>query len=315
MHSLSDDADDSAQDRDGPGGNQDVPLLQDSVRDLLKSVPETWAEYDADALTASQSKALFLLVAAGMIERRVRFRTRILNHPVAVEGMLTATGEYGVVEALRDVLPIMWSDWRDALHEWRTGETRRGPTFFTERLKPDEWRLTDQGVLARRDLEEGHASSVFDFVLRRGFFDGRPRIVDGRIAAREPVRGQGQLVSVRKVHADSVSQNTVNVGNWQEGAEAFAAAFRTHVETDGGARQASGFTVASLRQMTGLENTALNKYAKKAGVKTPGRGQKNHKYSSADVRAILEVILENATEKKVLTKCREALRDLTKITE
>lgn len=67
------------------------------------------------------------------------------------------------------------------------------------------------------------------------------------------------------------------------------------------------YTVAALREMTALGNTALNEYAKKAGVTTPGRGQKNFRYGAADVRKILRVIIEGTTEKRVLTRCQAAL--------
>lgn len=70
------------------------------------------------------------------------------------------------------------------------------------------------------------------------------------------------------------------------------------------------YTVAALREMTTLGNTALNEYAKKAGVATPGRGQKNFRYSAVDVRKILRVIIEGTTEKRVLTRCQAALSRL-----
>lgn len=70
------------------------------------------------------------------------------------------------------------------------------------------------------------------------------------------------------------------------------------------------YTVASLREMTTLGNTALNEYAKKAGVTTPGRGQKNFRYNVADVRKILRVIIEGTTETRVLTRCQAALSRL-----
>lgn len=59
-------------------------LIQTAVAALVRRVPERWEEYDADALTATESKTLFLLVAAGMVERRIRSRMHLYNHPVAV---------------------------------------------------------------------------------------------------------------------------------------------------------------------------------------------------------------------------------------
>lgn len=209
-------------------------LLQDAVAALLRRIPERWAKYDADALTTTESQALFLLVAAGMVERRIRLRARLHNHPVAVEATITATGENGFVQAVELVLASMWGEWKDAYNAWRMGETRGAPLSVTEHLKPDEWRLTDQGALARADLDGDSPHVALDFVLRRGFFDGQPRLIlePGRepVSQREPVRGYGQLVTMRKVQADAASAPAVNVGNWKEGADAFAAAFEPVVK-------------------------------------------------------------------------------------
>ncbi len=218
-------------------------LIQTAVAALLRRVPERWEEYHADSLTATESKALFLLVAAGMVERRTRLRIRLNNHPVAVEATVTATGEYGLAEAMEPVLGAMWTDWKDALAAWRSGETCGAPATITEHLKPDEWRLTDQGLLARTDLDNGDAQAALDFVLRRGFFDGNPRLIlepgAPRISQREPVAGSGRLVTMRKVQADGLPPATVNVGNWTEAANAFEAVFQK-IMKNGGPPQANG---------------------------------------------------------------------------
>jgi hypothetical protein len=65
--------------------------------------------------------------------------------------------------------------------------------------------------------------------------------------------------------------------------DSIASALSSSNRTDG----SQVFTVAALREMTGLENTALNRYAKRAHVTTPGRGRKNHVYSATEARAIL----------------------------
>ncbi len=70
------------------------------------------------------------------------------------------------------------------------------------------------------------------------------------------------------------------------------------------------YTVAAVREMTGFGSTTVAKYAKMANVVTPGRGQRNFRYSLKDVRAILEVIIDRTSEKKVSTQCRAALQDL-----
>jgi hypothetical protein len=47
-------------------------LIQTAVAALLRRVPERGENYNADSLIATESKALLLLVAGGMIERRIR---------------------------------------------------------------------------------------------------------------------------------------------------------------------------------------------------------------------------------------------------
>jgi hypothetical protein len=72
---------------------------------------------------------------------------------------------------------------------------------------------------------------VFDFVLMRGFFDGRPRLMpDGRISRREPVRGQGKLEKMTLVNSNAAPAG-VSVANWEDGAKAFAAAFAELVKS------------------------------------------------------------------------------------
>lgn len=202
------------------GADSRSDTLSDVAITLLRRVSERWAEYDADALTATESKALCVLVAAGLVERRGRFRLRMHNNPLAVEATFMATGEYGFVEAMEHLVAGVLEDWKGAFQAWRTGQASGAPAFFCERLKPDEWRLTEEGVAARKDLGASKPHVVLDFVLRRGFFHGR-----------QPVRGAGALVRVQKVQASPMPSADVAIRNWREGAEAFAAAFRADIKT------------------------------------------------------------------------------------
>jgi len=68
-----------------------------------------------------------------------------------------------------------------------------------------------------------------------------------------------------------------------------------------------GYTVAALRDMTGLANTALNKYAKLANVPTPPRGKRNHRYTAGETRAILQAIITRSSEADLVNRCRDAL--------
>jgi hypothetical protein len=202
----------------------DTPEL--AVAELLRRIPETWQTYRPDDLTQTQSQAFSLLIGAGMVEHRGHGRLRMLNHPVMVECTYTATGESGLAEAFEKVCAAMWTDWQEAYNKWKQGDGGDVSPFHVEQLEPFEWRLTDQGILARKDAAGGE-QDVFDFVLKRGFFGGQPRqMPDGRIMLqRNPVHGTGSLIRMERLNVDAAVTGTVNVGNWAEGADAFAKAF------------------------------------------------------------------------------------------
>ena len=198
-------------------------LLKPAIAELVGRIPDTWQAYRPDDLTKIRAQALFLLTAAGMVERRERLRLRMADHPVEVEATLQATGEYGIVEAMEPLAAHLWSDWADAFNAWTEGQTRGTSPLYCERLEPAEWRLTDQGVLARQDLVAGQSGQVTDFVLKLGFFDGRPRLLpDGRTTRRQAVRGAGSLVRMKKLQGQTIVAASAGVG--ELGAEAFVRA-------------------------------------------------------------------------------------------
>jgi hypothetical protein len=159
-----------------------------------------------------------------MVERRERMRLMMLNHPLIVEATITATGEYGAVEALMPLAAQTWKHWQGAFRQWQEGHTRNIPPFHCERLEPAEWRLTDQGIIARKDVKSGNKDIAVDFVLKRGFFDGQPyEMPDGSLSIRRPVRGKGALVRIKKLKGEP--PNALEIANWGEGAEAFTKAF------------------------------------------------------------------------------------------
>jgi hypothetical protein len=199
--------------------------LEQLIGQFLKTIPETWTEYDTVALSEMQERALYMLTAAGMIERRLTFRLLASGHPLAVEATITCTGEGGLIQAVEYLLADMWSDWREAFEKRNAGDLKDAPMFHCQRIDKEQWRLTADGVQARRDLGAGQSSMVFDFVLKRGFFNGQPRLLpNGRISQRLPVGGKGNLERIHRVRPDA-SPAGVNITNWPEGAQAFGAAF------------------------------------------------------------------------------------------
>ena len=89
-------------------------MLIPAIAELLRRIPETWQTYTPDTLTATQSQALYLLVGAGLVERRGRIRLRMMNHPTALEATYTLTGESGGGEAFTRIADAMWNEWQDA---------------------------------------------------------------------------------------------------------------------------------------------------------------------------------------------------------
>ena len=72
------------------------------------------------------------------------------------------------------------------------------------------------------------------------------------------------------------------------------------------------FSVGEVLQLTGVSDTTLCRYAKRAGVQTPRQGKKNHRYSGPEVKAILIQMASNircqATRQRccgLLAKCAD----------
>ena len=286
-------------------------LLRAAVLELLRTIPETWSEVNADSLTSLQQKGLTLLTAAGLVERRVTLRLALHNNPTAVEAVVTATGECGFANAIESVLAAMWGEWSESYGQWKRSELADAPSTICERVQPESWRLSDQGVIAVADVANGESQRALDFILWQGFFDGQPHLIAGRIGGRQPVIGEGRLVNLRKYPVEELQPSQVRIGNWHEGAEAFARAFGTFLSKNppkvGEERR---FSTASIRELTGLNNGAINKYAKEAGLLTPRKGQKNFTYSLSDARSLLNHILDRSTEDRLRSKCRKSLDNL-----
>jgi hypothetical protein len=164
------------------------------VLDLLARLLLTWEPLDFDNLTAREQEALKLLTAAGMVERRLTFRLRLIGHSVSIEATIAATGEYGIMEALEPVAKAAWLAWAGDYLKGKVGTPQDQPTFLCERTGPEQARLTQEGQQAREDVEAGNAQLVLDFVHRRT----TPFV--GQV-----VRGQGKA---EKVHTQTAPVTT-----------------------------------------------------------------------------------------------------------
>lgn len=242
-----------------PKTEAEAALLRPAIRKLLRTIPETWAEFDLDGLTTVEDNALFCLVAAGMVERRGWYRTSILNHPTYFEVQFQATGEGGFAQAVEPAIAAEYATWGDAWRAWKAGETRDASPFLVQVIKPQEWRLTNQGAIARGDLDGANpgadSGTVFDYVLKRGFYGpgywfrlccsdpakaaaSRATIENQRKHTgedwtklpRPPVFGSGRTVELRTIQ-EPAGDHSVDVANWGDGANAFAAAFGPLLES------------------------------------------------------------------------------------
>ena len=183
----------------------EADLLKPAIAELLRTIPESWAEFDLDRLTVIQDNALFLLTAAGMVERRGWLRSTIANHPTAFEVRFQATGEGGFAKAMEQAVAAEYETWKETWRKWKVGETKDVSPFRTEAMKPQEWRLTDQGVVRAATLATRIAvriptrhSTSFSNVASMGRVTGvgwlnrLPKRLTGRLSRNNP----GMLVKI-----------------------------------------------------------------------------------------------------------------------
>jgi len=175
------------------------PVAQ-AVASLLRTIPDHWAPFTHDALSAAEQRALLLLVAAGLVERRFTLRVEMAGQPGAVDATLAASGERGLAEALEPMLAEMWTRWGGAFKAWKASEAAIASPFRITRRGPDEWRLTEFGVMARADLDVeapspsaaafvGCRQRTLEFVLRTGHQQHRPSVDgQGRLVRMETLR-------------------------------------------------------------------------------------------------------------------------------
>jgi hypothetical protein len=188
-----------------PEANQ-ATSLGEAIAALLRCVPDLW-----EPVPDGNLEALARLTAAGFIERRVTFTIKLPGDDKPQRITIELTGEYGLVEAMTGVLQDLWARCGERWRELRAeiGEPIK-PIVALER---DEWRMTDQGRLARDDLKRD-ATVPIDFALKRGFFN-----------SRGAVRGQGRLVRIENAASGPLAVDLAKCSAAPEIAQALAAAF------------------------------------------------------------------------------------------
>jgi len=188
-----------------PEANQ-ATFLGKTIAALLRRVPDLW-----EPVPDGNPEALARLTAAGFIERRITFTIKLPGDDKPQRITIELTGEYGLVEAMTGVLQDLWARCGERWRELRAeiGEPIK-PIVALER---DEWRITDQGRLARDDLKRD-ANVPIDFALKRGFFN-----------SREAVRGQGRLVRIENAASGPLAVDLAKCSAAPEIAQALATAF------------------------------------------------------------------------------------------
>ena len=181
--------------------NQDSGVsrdLEEAISSSLRQIPKRWADFEDDALTKIEQRALFLLVAAGLVERRISIRGEFAGQGPSIEFTIDVTGENGLAEAMEPVIAEMWTKWGPAFEEWKASEAGTATPFRFTRIGLDRWRLTERGVLARSDLDIQTPSSE-----ATAFLGCYQRVIEyitrtGHQADRPMVPGQGRLVEMNR---------------------------------------------------------------------------------------------------------------------
>ena len=173
------------------------PQAVDAAMELLPRVPKTWG--GVPELSDLESQGLGLLVAGGLVERKLPMRLRSVGDERVVAISFRFTGQAGLAQAMEPGLAEAWDLWEKA---WKEGKK----TYVESPGDAGEWRLTADGQGAARQLAEGKVRYLYDFLRTPGVPDmeGKPpdrQFVPG--IARRVVAGEGHVERLEVVNAGS----------------------------------------------------------------------------------------------------------------
>lgn len=182
------------------------PPIAQAIDSLLRRIPECWEVVDIGRLTSAEDKALFLLTAAGLVERCLGFRLAMAGQETSMRAKFSVTGEGGLEMALGSLVEEMWTRWEQAYIAWTAGKAAASSPFRGLPVGEQQWRLTDQGVMARRDLDVEAPSAgsaafvrcrqyVLEYVMRTG-----------HQRYRLPAGGEGRLLEFALENAAEAEQ-------------------------------------------------------------------------------------------------------------
>lgn len=137
----------------------DDSKLEMSILVLLnETITEHWTDVDADNMTGVDEQAIKLLVAAGLVERRISMEIQFVGSDETFELRFRVTGEQGLQQALEQAGPHLKAysldDAEQPLCTLAGGQ---------------QWRLTSCGIEARDEDSQSVAGQTYllDFVMKR----------------------------------------------------------------------------------------------------------------------------------------------------
>jgi hypothetical protein len=204
------------------------------------------------------------------------------------------------------VLPCLMEQYPDKFSRRQALETPDSPNSATDasssKVVPDPLaeRYSQNMILYVQctTIDAGKQKEKYLFSLKT-LADANTAVSDSS-AERSP-----QAVSAleQSIIADAHDQVDAHIASLEIMAKLCA-----HVEVPpGGART---YAVDDVCGMARVSDQTLNKYAKIAGVATPGRGKHNHRYTEDEVKQILQAIKEQGGTTKMKENAREALNRL-----
>jgi hypothetical protein len=160
-----------------------TPLQEEVVR-WIKTLPGTWTNPQWDSLSHTREQALCKLVAAGLVEARVKATATMegVDNPVIL--VCRATGNF--VEQLRVLVLTHDEAWVDG-----DGRLKARSTFVYDFL---EVRLTSEGELAKRDIQSGDGFGIV-FVTGYGS-DGRGALAPAHVSIEVDSLGGGKTPDI-----------------------------------------------------------------------------------------------------------------------
>lgn len=213
---------------------------------LLDRAPVRWESVDRDALSASESRALGLLVAAGLVELRAGFDFFLAGQDQGLRLTLEISGDTGLAEALGSVLTDLWARWGETIEKMHTQGMAAAQTVSLVPHAQSHWRLSEQGALARADMhssDEDVRGGVLMHIMGRWaeipglgrhpvpvFSEDRPEAL--RDLPVQEVTGCGRCVErrwVNQAEAENGRRMDVDITNWQAGADVFMQAMAEHL--------------------------------------------------------------------------------------